>query len=295
MLAVQIVQIVFPLFFIAAVGAVYAFKYRPDMAVANATNMNIFVPALAFTALVESDADLASFQPLILGATVVVLGSGLIAWGIARVFEFDIKTFVPPMMFSNSGNMGLPLLTLTFGPAALPTATILLLVENTLHFTLGSYMLNKHASLVKHLFSPLIIATVLALIINAIDMTVNPTVMRPIEMLGQVSIPLMLFSLGTRLADANLGEWKIGLVSAVASPVCGIALALMVLPWIELSDMQIGALILFGSLPPAVLNFLFAERYQQEPKKVASIVIFSHLFTLISLPLTLAYVLPRYS
>jgi len=46
-------------------------------------------------------------------------------------------------------------------------------------------------------------------------------------------------------------------------------------------------LIVFGALPPAVLNFLFAERYQQEPDRVASIVLIGHLVTLFFLPLAL--------
>jgi predicted permease len=47
-------------------------------------------------------------------------------------------------------------------------------------------------------------------------------------------------------------------------------------------------------VPPAVLNFLFAEAYEQEPAKVASIVMLGNLATVVTLPLALAYVLPRY-
>jgi predicted permease len=50
-------------------------------------------------------------------------------------------------------------------------------------------------------------------------------------------------------------------------------------------------LLVFGALPPAVLNFLFAERYRQEPERVASIVLIGNLAALIFLPLALALVL----
>ena len=40
-------------------------------------------------------------------------------------------------------------------------------------------------------------------------------------------------------------------------------------------------LLVFGALPPAVLNFLFAERYKQEPQRVASIVLIGNLAALI--------------
>ena len=50
-------------------------------------------------------------------------------------------------------------------------------------------------------------------------------------------------------------------------------------------------LFVFGALPPAVLNFLFAERYRQEPQRVASIVLIGNLAALLFLPLALAWVL----
>jgi predicted permease len=48
---------------------------------------------------------------------------------------------------------------------------------------------------------------------------------------------------------------------------------------------------LFGALPPAVMNFVFAERYGQEPERVASIVLIGNLAAVIVLPVALAAVL----
>ena len=75
-----------------------------------------------------------------------MLGSGLVAWPLARLLQVETKTFVPPMMFNNSGNMGLPLAVLAFGEAALPAAVVLFLVENLLHFSLGAWMLDHRAA-----------------------------------------------------------------------------------------------------------------------------------------------------
>jgi len=40
-----------------------------------------------------------------------------------------------------------------------------------------------------------------------------------------------------------------------------------------------------------VLNYMVAEQFQQEPKRVASIVLIGNLMALISIPLTLLFVL----
>jgi predicted permease len=47
----------------------------------------------------------------------------------------------------------------------------------------------------------------------------------------------------------------------------------------------------FALLPPAVLNFLIADRYQQEPAKVAAIVLIGNLGSVVFVPLGLALAL----
>lgn len=71
--------------------------------------MEIFLPALIFSALAGKTFNLAENFPLAIGAVVVVIGSGLIAWPLGRLLGYAPKTLVPPVMFNNVGNMGLPL------------------------------------------------------------------------------------------------------------------------------------------------------------------------------------------
>ena len=200
------------------------------------------------------------------------------------------------MMFNNAGNIGLPLMILTFGEQVLPVAMILFLVENTLHFTLGAAWLNNNGKgQWRAMLSPLTIATLIALSIGMTDIQIHKTLLLPIDMLGQIVIPMMLFSLGVRLSTASFNTMKVGFIGGIACPLSGIAMVMLVQPFIELQAMEMGALFLFGALPPAILNFMFAERYQQEPDQVTSIVIVGNALTLISLPLILIYVIPRFT
>jgi hypothetical protein len=294
MLALRILEIIFPLLAIAGIGFLYGRRHRPEMDVANRLNMEIFVPALIFSALSARSFDVPTYGPVAFAALLVVLGSGLLAWPLVRLSPFRVKTFVPPLMFSNAGNMGLPLMLLAFGEAGLPAALVVFLVENFLHFTVGIYILDQRARLAAVFRQPIVIAGLLGVAVSFSGLQLNATVALPIEMLGRVSIPLMLFSLGVRLSTADLGEWRIGLAAALAAPVTGVALALVVVALLGLQGALAGVVILFGALPPAVLNYIISEKYQQEPAKVASIVIIGNLFALVSIPLTLAYVLPRY-
>ena len=68
-------------------------------------------------------------------------------------------------------------------------------------------------------------------------------------------------------------------------------IASAVIQLLGLQGREAAMLLVFGALPPAVLNFLFAERYKQEPERVASIVLIGNLAALVFLPLALAIVL----
>lgn len=297
----RILDITFPIFSIVALGFYCGYKFSPDMQVANRLNMDVFIPALIFSVIVGQSVDVRAYLPLIFAALLVVLGSGLLIWPIARMLKIELKTLAPPMMFNNAGNMGLPLMVLTFGEQALPIAMILFLVENTLHFTLGMAWLNnsegksKRASSLRSMVSPLTIASFVAIGLGMTELNIHPTLMLPIDMIGKIVIPLMLFSLGVRLSTSSLKTLPIGLIGGIACPISGLLMVIMIMPFFDLNPMQAGGLFLFGALPPAILNFMFAERYNQEPDKVASIVIVGNALTLITLPLVLSYVIPRFT
>jgi predicted permease len=287
----RIAGIVFPIYSVVAVGYAYGRWKRPDMAFANQLNMDIFVPALVFAALASKSFDIAQNLPLLLGATVVVLGTGLLAWPVARLLGVAPNTFVPPMMFKNSGNMGLPLAVLAFGEAALPAAVVLFFIENFLHYSLGTWMLDHRAKLSNLWRVPVIAAALAGLAVSLLHFPLWHPLWLGIKMLGDVSIPLLLFSLGVRLTDSRHADWKLSIVGAITSPLAGVLVALLMNLLLGLTGRDAAMLILFGALPPAVLNYIFAERYHQEPERVASIVLIGNSASLLIIPLTLAWIL----
>lgn len=287
----RIAGIVFPIYAIVAVGYAYGRWKKPDMAFANQLNMDIFVPALVFAALASKSFDIGQNIPLLIGGTAVVLGAGLLSWPLARLLGVATNTFVPPMMFKNSGNMGLPLMVLAFGEVALPAAVVLFFVENFLHYSLGTWMLDHKARLWNLWRVPVIAAALAGLLVSMTQFPLWQPLWLGVKMLGDVSIPLLLFSLGVRLTDSRHGDWKISLAGAIASPVAGIGMALLANLALGLEGRDAAMLVLFGALPPAVLNYIFAERYRQEPERVASIVMIGNTASLAVIPLTLAWVL----
>ena len=288
---IRIVEILFPLFAITALGYLVGRRMKPDLSQANKLNMDVFVPALVFAALANKAFDISAFLPLVVAVSLIVVGSGLVAWALARALGMQAKTLVPPIMFNNCGNLGLPLAVLTFGDAALAPMVVMFMVSNLVHFSFGAWLLDHRVRLLTVWKVPSVLATFLGLGVSLSHFEVWPPLLIAIRMLGEIAIPLMLFGLGVRLADSRISAVGIGVFGALARPLIGLALAWAVLQLIELPAREQALLLVFGALPPAVLNFMFAERYQQEPGKVASMVLIGNLAAVVFLPLALALVL----
>jgi hypothetical protein len=289
--ALRILSIIFPVFACSAMGAAYGYFRRPDMAVVNRLNMEFFAPFLVFWALMDKPFDFLAYRDLALGGVAVVLGSGLLLLPLAWLLRINLKTFLPPMMFNNSGNMGIPLVLFAFGETALQAAIVLFIIEMVLHFTVGFYILNHRTNPFDLLKVPMIQAAILGLLCSGLHLTLPDALANTVKLLGQVSVPLLLFSLGVRLLDVNLRDWKLGTFGAITGPAAGIICVYLVMPLLHLDATQYAQLLIFAALPPAVLNVLVAEQYRQEPERVASIVLLGNLASLAIMPAILWFAL----
>ena len=287
----RILGIILPVFSIVALGWLYGRRVRPDMGWVNRISMNVLAPALIFSALASKDFDVAEYRLLILGSLGVVLGSGLLAWPFAKLLREDVRTFVPPMMFNNCGNMGLPLAALAFGQAGLSAMVALFVISNLLHFTLGVWMINHHAKFGSLLRNPMVWSTVAGFAFAILHPPLPAWTATTFKLVGDALIPMMLLSLGVRLTAIRWRDAQLGVVGALVCPLTGIAMAALLTPVLGLDPTQQGLLILFGCLPPAVLNFMVAEQFDQEPGKVASIVLIGNAFSVLFVPLGLALAL----
>ncbi|MDK2122815.1 AEC family transporter [Parachitinimonas caeni] len=289
----RIVAIITPILLIVLIGYLYARRHKPDLGAMNTLTVDLLSPMLVFSSLTGKDFDLIANRWLLAGGLLVVLGSGVIGAVVAKLIREDRRSFVPPMMFTNTGNMGLPLALLAFGPAHLPASVALFVLTSILHFTLGARLVNPTASLGAVLRSPMVLAAIAGIACNLASLHPPPMLALPLKLLGDAAIPLMLFSLGARMTDVSLRGWRTGLVGAVICPLAGLAIAALVGPWLPIDAISRGQLWLFASLPPAVLNFLIAERHGQEPDKVASIVLLGNLASLGFVPVGLMLALEQ--
>ncbi|MBS0320452.1 MAG: AEC family transporter, partial [Proteobacteria bacterium] len=249
----RLLGIVLPVFSIVALGWFFGRRAKPDMTWVNKISMNMLAPALVFSALAGGHFDLRANAVLMLASLGVVLGSGLLAWPVARWLRVDYRTFLPPMMFNNCGNIGLPLAALAFGNAGFAPMVALFTISNLLQFSVGMWIVDHHAKLWNLVRNPIVIATIAGFACALTSPPIPSWLQTAIHMLGEALIPMMLLSLGVRLTTLSWHGARIGVIGGAVCALTGLAMAALLIPLLRLDPLQSGLLYLFGCLPPAVL------------------------------------------
>ena len=286
-LILRVVLIMAPLLAVVLLGYFYAKQVKPDLSGANKVAVDLCLPALVFASLSTKQFHVDQQAPFLLGATFIVLVSGLLAWPLARVTRNDPRAMLPTVMFGNVGPVGLPATVLAFGQEGLAAALLLLVISNILHFTLGVWMMSGRADFRSLLLSPLIWATVAGVSVSAMQLAVPAWLLTAIRMVGDVLVPLMLLSMGARLVSTPWQTWRVGVLGGAAAPLARLAGAVLCVAFLPLDTVQRGALLVFAALPPAVFNYLLADRFGRSAGDVASMVLIGHVLSLVFLPMGL--------
>lgn len=280
-----LLNIVIPVFAVVGLGALYG-RLRPGGALGyvNRANIELFTPALVFSALVKYPLALMAHLPLIAAGVLVILLPGLLL-SLLRLKEISRPALILPAMFRNTGNLGIPLMVLAFGEQQLGAIIILFVLSNLLHFSVGMFILSANTSRWLWLRSPVLWAAFAGLLVANLQIPLPEYLVTSATLLGQISVPLMLFALGVRLMEGELGHLGLALKCNLLYLLAG-GLSFGLVVWLlPLEAEWLPLLMLSVALPPAVLNYMLCEQYQCQPEKVASIVLGGNALSVVVIPL----------
>jgi len=287
-----VVEVVAPVFLLAAVGYAWVrFGFSYDIQFVTRLAMTLAVPALIFTSLMKTDISPQALSKVLLAAAVGYGAVTIAAFIMTRAARLEIRTYFAPLIFGNTGNLGLPLAYFAFGNEGLGYAVVIFAFMAIYAFTFGVWVVSGGGSLIKVLREPIVGATLFGAAFLWQGWQTPPFLTSTLELLGQLAIPLMLIPLGVavaRLKPGRLGRsfW----LSLVRAPVW-VGLSWAVGLWFGLDPVALGVLVLQISTPVAVTAYLLAEKYEADAGAVAGLVVTSTLFSVITIPLTLAFLL----
>lgn len=291
-LVLTVLEIVAPVFLLAAVGFVWVklgYEYRVEFVTRFA--MTLSVPCLIFTALMGTQVDATALATVSVAALVAY---GLVTatmWLLVWAGRLDRRTFLAPLIFGNTGNLGLPLALFAFGDTGLGYAVVVFAVMAMISFTFGIWLVSDGGSLTKVIGEPLVGATILGAVFLWQGWQTPTFLTNTLELVGQIAIPMMLITLGVALARLRPNALGFAtFLSALKYAVCA-GIAAVTGLWFGLDDVALAVLIVQVATPVAVTSYMLAEKYGADSDSVAGLVVVSTLMSVITLPLILAFVI----
>jgi predicted permease len=289
---------ILPIFIVAAVGYLLAKRVSADVRTLSSVAFNALSPCLVFDQLVASHITGGEFGRMAAFCVLLTLAMGLVARLAAIPLKLNRQTrssFLLVVMFSNSGNYALPVVLFAFGREALAYASVYFVVSAIVLYTLGVFVAaSGHGSVRRALLGivrvPAIYAVAAAALILTTHTTVPTAIMRPIALLSEAAIPVMLLILGMQLERAAMPDRPaaVGLavgLSLVAAPVIGVALTMM----LGLTGVARQVAILAASMPAAVITTVLALEFDLDPAFATSAVFLSTILSPFTLVVLIAY------
>lgn len=288
-LILTVLEIVAPVFLLAGIGYGWVrlgYEYR--VAFVTQLAMTLSVPCLIFVALMRADIDPEALTALTLATILAYALVTAVIWAMVRAARLEMRTYLAPLIFGNTGNLGLPLALFAFGETGLGYAVVIFAIMAILSFTFGIWMVAGQGSLAKVLREPLVWGTVLGGVFLVNGWTTPDWLTNTLELIGQMAIPLMLITLGVAVARLQPGRVTRATVLSLLKTLICVGIAWGVGLWFELDPIAFAVLVLQISTPVAVTSYLLAEKYDAKADEVAGLVVVSTMLAVITLPLTLA-------
>lgn len=291
-LFVTVLEIVAPVFLLAAIGFSWVklgFEYRVEFVTRLA--MTLSVPCLIFTSLMQTEVDPVALTTVSIAATVAYAAIAVAFYAIILLFRLDVRTYLAPLVFGNTGNIGMPLALFAFGQDGLGYAVVVFAVMAIGSFTFGIWVVTGGGSLNKVIREPIVAATILGGIFLSQGWQTPRVLTNTLELIGQIAIPIMLITLGVAVARLHPGRLGRALIlSLVKAAVC-VAAGLGIGMVFGLSGMALAVLTVQLATPVAVTSYMLAVKYGADDDAVAGLVVVSTLLSVGLVPLLLAFLI----
>ncbi len=291
-LLLTVFEIVAPVFLLSGIGFAWVklgFEYRLQFVTRLA--VTLAVPSLIFVALMQTDIPGGELTLFTLAAIAAHVALAVVFWIIVRLTGMEQRTYLAPLIFGNTGNLGLPLCIFAFGQAGLGYAVIFLAVTALFSFTYGIYLVAGRGAFGKVLQEPMVWATLLGALFLWRSWETPLFLTNTLELLGQMAIPMMLITLGVAIARLTTQKLQLAIgLSLLKLAVCfGLGWVLAVV--FGLAPVAFGVLMLQICTPVAVTSYLLAERFEADADAVAGLVMVSTVLSVAAMPLILAIIL----
>ena len=246
-------------------------------------------PTMLFLSLAAADIEIARAPKFLLVSSGLVIGLALLAWPLARLLVRERGqrgVFVQGAARGNLLIAGLAMAQSLYGVEGVALASLPLAVFIVFGNVFSMLMLGRYGEPLAGgasnpvLRNPIVIGIVLGVLVGALELPLPALVVATGDIVGQLTVPLVLFLLGAsldlrELRTPALVSWSAALYKCIWMPVVGTALGY----GMGLRGMELGILFLVLASPTASISVVFAEMYGGDRRLAANIVLISGLLS----------------
>ena len=267
-LIIKLFDVLFPVFLVIGIGYWYGKKdpkFNTNFITTFAGNFGL--PAIIFYSLTSTNMSIDLFLRFSYYITLYVLVFAFIGIIILKILNKDIYRLLPPLILTNTGNMGMPLCLFAYGQMGLAIATAATAMILVFHFSVNILLASKKFS-----FKPLLnCIPVYALLISLLFVYFKITPPKFLEnatfLIGYSAIFLVLMSLGIALSKLKVFLFKETLIYSLIRVIIGPIVGFAFVKFFNLSGIEAGVMFIQASMPSAILTYLVSKMYS--PKKIS--------------------------
>ena len=288
----QLVPIIAPVFLCASIGYVWAKSGIPfEREFLTRIIMNIGTPCLILNGIANLDFEPAEFMRILVAAFALLTACAVIGSIVLKLFDQPQRSFLPPIVFSNTGNLGLPLCYFSFGDEGLGLGVAVYLIYSVVMFVLMPLFQGREPAWKTLIATPMIYSALIGVALLTTDTAMPLTLANTVGLLAGLAIPLMLLALGHSLATFRITQPGRAFGIALLRLVPGLLIGILIVELFSLDGVMRGVIIIQSAMPLAVFNYLLAARYDRHPDEVAGAILISTLISFVTLPLLILFAL----
>lgn len=260
--------------------------------------MNIAIPALVINAFNIKY----STEKLRLGLVVMLIGftytlflvilNNILLKNIKNVDKKRILIYSG--VLTNAGFMGFPVVYQIYGVEGTFFASMFYIPVMFFMWTYGmSIFYDKigRSEIKNMVLNPNMVSVYIGLVIFIFSIDIPVLGERMIETVGGITTPLAMFIIGARMGKVDISAiFKDRLIylgtflRLIFSPI----LMIIILMIVDLNPVIEGVCLIYSALPPPAITVVIASRFDSDVNFASKLVVFTHIFSLITIPLMFA-------
>ena len=252
---------------------------------------DFFLPSLIFISLVETSLASHSIADMAKASALVFFILLALAYIWAKLNKAEIQSTVPPLVFMNSGFLGIPLMKLYGGNEMMNMILIFDQVQGIFMFTLGLLIITgglSKRSLLSIIQSPILWAVGLGFLVRLLPISLPQALAHTLTFAGEAASPLAAFTLGVSLKRIKV-QFSWNLISALLLRFLGgLAVGFLVARLLNLTGLAYSVVIVATALPSAVFTSVLPLRYGFSNQFASSMVLISTILGIITIPISFA-------